>query len=466
MTTWDRRSPRAQAALQRSLLRAQLRGAVAPFSPYWRSRSRTAGRDLATIEDVEDLAGIAAVGERDVCADGDPAAAARLVLQADEEAYVLAGDGPAVRRAVVRRVLAPRSYRAVLEADTRPVSYVMAGLGVRFPVASTRGDLDVLARAGARLWSVLGLTGRDVLVSGLRVAATTEHRGLEYAALAAGSPALFPGPDELDATLALVPATVLALPSDTAAAQLAALGRERLASVSTLLLVGAPTAEERAAATDALGRPEAAVLGVHAPSGARLLWGECRESAGRDTDAGYHSYPDFDVLQTVDAETGEAARSIDAVELVLTQLQLKGSALVRWRTGDIVADDPHVGACPACERTVPRLVDLRRAALVPRITPRGSDPVSVDLREVAGALTGRSDLADWSVVLGRSTRDGADELLVHIAVDGTAPAEVAVAVARDIGAAAGFVPSQVVLGDAGALPSGEDAVTRRISRRR
>ena len=466
MTTWDRRSPRTQAALQRSLLRAQLRSSVAPFSPYWRSRSRAAGRDLAGVEDIEDFAGIPAVGERDVCADGDPAAAARLVLQADEEAYVLAGDGPAVRRAVVRRVFAPRSYRALLEADTRPVSYVMAGLGLRFPVASTRGDLDVLARAGARLWAVLGLTGRDVVVSGLAVAATTEHRGLEYAALAGGSPALFPGPEELDATLALVPATVLALPSDTAAAQLAALTRSRLAAVSTLLLVGAPTPEERAAATAALDRPDAAVLGVHAPTAARLLWGECRESAGRDTDAGYHSYPDFEVLQTVDAETGESG-GIDAVELVLTQLQLKGSALVRWRTGDIVADEPHVGACPACGRTVPRLVDLRRAALVPRIAPRRSDPVSVDLREVAGALTGRSDLADWSVVLGRSARDGADELLVHIAVDGAAAAaEVAVAVARDIGTAAGIVPSQVVLGDAGALPSGEDAVTRRISRQR
>ena len=451
--------------MQRSLLRAQLRTAVAPFSPYWRSRSRTAGRDLGSIEDVDGLAAIPAVGERDVCADGDPAAAAQLVLQVDEESYVATGDGPAVRRAVVRRVLAPRAYRTLVEADTRPVSYVMAGLGLRFPVASTRADLDVLARAGARLWTVLGLTARDVVVSGVPVAATTEHRALEYAALAAGSPALFPGPAGLDEVLALVPATVLALPSATAADQLAQLGRERTAAVTTLLLVGAPTPEERAAATAALDRPDAAVLGVHAPAGARLLWGECRESAGRVADAGYHSYPDYDLLQTVDAETGEGGGGIDAVELVLTQLQLKGSALVRWRTGDVVADDPHVGSCPACDRTVPRLVDLRRAALVPTITPRRADPVAVDLREVAGALTGRSGLADWSVVLGPSPRDGADELLVHIAADDR-EAETAVAVARDIGAAAGVVPSQVVLGPAGALPSGQDAITRRISRRR
>jgi hypothetical protein len=73
---------------------------------------------------------------------------------------------------------------------------------------------------------------------------------------------------------------------------------------------------------------------------------------------------------------------------------------------------------------------------------------------VSAALVGRADVVDWRVVLGRSARDDADELLVHVVpVDSADPAEIAVAIARDVRAAAGLLPSQVVIADEGELPS-------------
>ena len=81
-----------------------------------------------------------------------------------------------------------------MEQDTRPASYVFGGLGFRYPVACTRADLDVVARAGSRLWEMLGLRRATCCCHALPVERTAEHEALQFAALAAATPALFPGP--------------------------------------------------------------------------------------------------------------------------------------------------------------------------------------------------------------------------------------------------------------------------------
>ena len=460
MASWDRRTPAQLTSQRETAVRTQVVDAVAPFSPFWRDRLTALGRTVASVATPAGLASLPAAGERDVCPDGDPAGAAGLVLQAGESGYALHADGPSLRRALTRRLAAPGSYRAVVEADTRPTSYVFAGRAVRFPVASTRSDLDLVTRAGARLWQVLGLSRADVVVSTLPSEPTALGQALTLAALGSGSPLLAPGRDGAAAALRLVAATVLVVPADAAAhtvQDLDELGAP-LGAVRTVLVAGAPYDDERAALVEALGAMgvTATVLAVHVPDGHRLLWGECRPSGGA---SGLHTYPDLEVVDVVDPETGEQGGT-GAREVVVTQLGMFGTALLRWRTGD-VAEAVTDGACPSCSRTVPRVVGLRRGALVPELALRsGTRPV--DLRAVASALSGRPDVADWRVVLGRSARDGADELLVHLSPPaGTDAAEVAVAVARDVRLAAGLLPTQVVVAEDGALPLGS-GVTRRI----
>ena len=446
-------------------MRAQLVDAVGPFSPWWRDRLKALGRTATSVATVEAVRSLPAVGERDVCPDGDPAGAAALVLQATESGYALHADGPQLRKALAARLALPGSYRAVVEADTRPTSFVWAGLGMRFPVASTRRDLDVVARAGARLWSVLGLTAADVLVSGLPLLPTAASQALQLAATGAGAPQLHPGDDadELAAALRLVPATVLALPSATAGTAVDDLDEAGapLATVRTLLLVGAPTDGERAAAAAALDRAGvrgAAVLAVHVPDGHRLAWGECRQGGAA---AGLHTYPDLELVDGVDPDTGEGAPGTGPVEVVVTQLGLRGSALLRWRTGDVAA--AVVDESCTCGRRVPRVVGTRRGALVPVLRLRRGEQ-AVDLRSLTGALAGAPGVADWRVLVGRSERDGADELLVHVVPErGADEADVAVAVARDVRATTGLLPTQVVVDER--LPGGEP-LTGRVLRRR
>src|SRR4051795_1513801 len=401
VTSWDRRSDGRLRKLQDELVRAQAR-AVSSGSAYWKQRFAAAGRTASSITGAAALEALPAVGERDVSANGDPAAMAALVLHGGERQFALHASGPQVRRAIRLRALRSSSYQRVVDSETKPTTYAWTGLSFRYPLAYTRGDLDVVARAGARLWSVLGLSNEDALVSALPVGATVEHTALQYAALAAGAPALFPGAgtEAVVAAARLAPPTVVAVATQGAAELVAALAdAEALGRLTTLLLVGAPSDEERSAAAQALsdaGR-SATVLAVHAPSGARLLWAECRQSAGA---TGLHTYPDLDLVQVVDPETGEPA-SDGTGELVLTSLAMRGSALLRWRTGDLV-NRIDTASCPSCGRTVARVLGTRRAALVVA-TDTGR---ALDLRAVAGALTGRADLADWRVVVGGRERDG------------------------------------------------------------
>jgi hypothetical protein len=161
--------------------------------------------------------------------------------------------------------------------------------------------------------------------------------------------------------------------------------------------------------------------------------------------------PDLEVLHVVDPETGEP--SAGPGELVLTQLGLRGSALLRWRTGDLV-DGIDERPCPACGRRVPRVLGLRRRALVPDLDLR-SGRAPVDLRPLAGTLAGRTDLDDWRLEVRRSPRDGYHQVLVHVAPSaGTPPATVARAVARDLQTGAGVLPTQVLLADRTGLPEG------------
>ncbi|MCA1824335.1 MAG: hypothetical protein ABR520_01725 [Mycobacteriales bacterium] len=472
MRAWDRRTLHTQRKLRDRLIHEQVRDGVGPFSPYWREKLHELRIPQDAIRSAHDLVRLPAIGERDVCPDGDPRGAARLVLQADEAGFAVHAAGPDLRKAIARRLLGPATYRRQVEAATRPTTYHWAGHSVEFPIASTRRDLDLIARAGNRAWRVLGLTSADILVSAVPVAPRLDHLFLSYAALAAGAPALFPrspgdGVREVAAALALVPARVLALPVGEAVDLLAELAATDLdlSRLGAVLLVGHPTAEQRVDVAEALlaagaGTPDVLVLA--GPPEGRVLWAECRPGAVRGG-TGLHTYPDLDFLELADPESGEQLAAVGGGELVLTQLGFRGSALLRWRTGDLVPGPIMTDPCPACRRRVPRLpAGIRPAALLPQVTLASR---AVDLRAVSAALAGRNDIADWRIEIGRSERDGADQLLVLITPTVDDLAAAAVGVYRDIRALAGVRPTQVITvapdrlanGDAGSV-----AVTSRI----
>jgi hypothetical protein len=174
-----------------------------------------------------------------------------------------------------------------------------------------------------------------------------------------------------------------------------------------------------------------------------VLWGECRQSGGK---TGLHAYPDLDVLQVVDPETGE--HTAGAGELVLTQVGMRGSALLRWRTGDVV-DNVTTSPCSGCRHSLPRVEGLQRRALV---SPLGEDGEAIDLRAVASALGGRADIRDWRIITGRRNRGGS-RVVVRLVPGGGDTAGTVIGAAADIRALAGTLPTQIVLSEPHELQS-------------
>jgi len=435
---WDRRTAQQQAGRRDAAIAEQVGRRVGPASPFYRDRLAALGTVASAITDLRSLQRLPAVGERDVCPDGDPVAAARLVVRTSEAGWVRTSSGPTLRRGLSARLRRAPAYELEVEGAVRPTSYTFGGLAMTLPIASTRDDLDIVARAGARLWSVLGLTGADVMVSALPTVARVEHTALMAAALAASAPALAPGedPDGLAEVLALVPPTVLALPADTAADLLSELAGAVPESVRTVLLVGAVDDALRAQLADEL--PEARALQVWGPPDGRWLWGEAKPGGG------LVSYPDLEVLEVVDPRTGEPAGRGDGGELVLSQLGVSGTALLRWRTGALLPGPLAADPGAAGGRTVPLVPPgLRLGELVVPVDDAGTT-VLLDLRAVDGALAGAADVAAWrSEVVSTRGRDG---LVVRLRpAEGSDPKAVGTAAAADVLAAAGLSPVKVVI---------------------
>jgi len=428
--SWDRLSGPKIARLQGTALAEQVSGRLARYQPYWRETVRGTGLRAAEIKGLGDLAKIPPAGERDLCPDGDPAGAARLVLQPDESGFALHADDRQFRRALRQRLTSAAAYRRTVDEATRPVTFHQAGLAIRFPVASTRTDLDLVARAGARMWQVLGLSAADVLVSALPSGGNDLAAfALPYAAIGAGAPALHAGPRGAAEALDTVPATVVAVRSAAALEALLGAYGDRLPSAVTTVLV---TGDDDGVA-DLVG--DARVLRLWGPGEGRWLWAECAPGSG------FHSYPDLEILESLDPATGQPA---DAGELTVTQLGIRGSALVRWRTaavGSIVT-----GACPHCGRTVPRVAsDTVPAALV-TAAEVGGETVALDLRSLAGALAGRADLDGWTVTRQAQSSGGSPRVLVRVALtDGARVRDTALGVYADIESVAGDGPTQVVV---------------------
>lgn len=430
------------ARTQNAAIRGVLAEGVARCSPFYVERLQGAGVTAGGWRAAADLESLPAVGERDLCPQGDASTAARLVCHLDETDYARLADGPDYRRGLLRRVGRSPRYERQVESAVRPLTFHLGGLALALPIASTRGDLDLIARAGNRAWQVLGLQRSDVLLSVLAPGPSLEAQALSYAAVGAGAPALHAtagSPEEVATALGLLPVTVLAVSDAATLATLLPLPE----TVRTVLAVGGvgPLAALRAEVAALV--PGLTVLSVWGPPDGRVLYAQCPAPG---SDGALHTYPDLDLWQLVDPATGEAGAPGVGGELVLTQLGFLGSALLRWRTGAVTEQGVLLGACPGCGRSVPRIAgDLVAAAVAPLVDLDGAGATVVDLRTVAAALAARSDLDGWVVQAGPTTRRGGEQLVVRLAVAaGCDPATTVLAVDRAVRQVAGVTLSQLI----------------------
>ncbi|MFP5223964.1 MAG: hypothetical protein ACLGH3_00155 [Actinomycetota bacterium] len=412
---WDRRTPLEQRRIQNlQLKQTVLHGALA-YVPLVRARLATMGKDARLFKGLEELPTLPLTSRRDVFDPRrNPEGSDGVLLQGSEEGVKRFSDRATLRKIAFARLIGGETdaHRAIASA-TRPIhTHLVAGPGGRVPVGYTRDDLDLLARAGARLAQVIGIDREDRIANLVPAGPNLNFWGIHYMGHGLGAWTLHLR-RETDPVRPLITAaeqksTVLFVPSEDAVELLEAAAETdlSLATVRTLVLVGGTLGRQEhariAEAMITLDAPEARVAGCFGVPEGRVLWGTCPVPLGNADGYGFHTLPDMDVVEVVDPETGALLPEDRAGELVVTPLGFRGGSLPRWRSGALISAGINRLPCPNCQRTVPRIG--------PAVVPGAwHDLVRVD---------GRRRWVDLTLIASAAAERAADWLVEHRVGDG------------------------------------------------
>lgn len=405
---WDQRTTDEQQRVQRHLLDGWVE-AVASFSPYWRERVERAGVEPSDASTPEDLRSLRSVREIDVTDVGGAGSPALVLRPTEDDLKAVADFGVLWRIASSVFRSGPAGKRRTILTEYKPIHLVPAGRRGGLTNAYSRSDLDRLHLAGSRAAAVLGLASDDYVVSAVPQSATLDFWGTYHLALGASILAAHPraAGSPLDSVVdgfRRMPVTAVAVLPGEAAALAELLGSEDVdvARVHTVITVGPPLdGDELTEVVDAWRTAGTAddvrCLALWAPPGVRAPWAQCSPSARHEDGPaaiGFHTTPDLEVLEVL-TPAGRATQR-GGGDLTYTSAGWHGTALVRFQTGDYVGgltDEP----CPACQRTVPRVVGpIVPAAWEPTIST-GHGEVPIDLRGVATVLGRAEDVEAWRV---------------------------------------------------------------------
>jgi phenylacetate-coenzyme A ligase PaaK-like adenylate-forming protein len=411
-SAWDQRSAGEQRRVQDVLVKQTVLQMALAHVPLARTRLNGAGVDARTLRGVDDLKARVPLSMRRDVMDSvrNPDGPWAFVLQGTAEGVKRFSDRSVLFRVARARLLGGEEVQQLqIEAASRSVHVHLApGVGGPIPVSYTRDDLDLLARAGARLAQLVGIDREDRLLNLVPFGPTLEYWGIFYMAHGVGLTSVHArqegGQTDIGAAaFSMLNPTAVAVPADEAAQFPDAAGRAGidLTGVRTLVAVGRSlTKAERERVGEGLlraGAEGARIAAAYGVAEGRVLWAECAVPAGKTETFGFHTYPDMDVLEIVSPETGEALDEETPGEIVITPLGFRGGGVPRWRSGDLALGGVTTRTCPNCARDVPRVgPTVRRGAWIRRVSFDGVT-TRYDLRDSAALLTPRMN--DWQVEL-------------------------------------------------------------------
>ncbi len=436
---WDRRSLVEQARVEELALADWLPGAVT-FAPHWSAVVDGLGIAPGDLVTREDLLRIPPSLQGQVAASGGT-----RMVQRPTETQVKAVASASLLLRIARGIGGDQraGKRDLLLREFKPVHVTRGGAADQLAIASSRADLDRQHRVGARAASLLGLGDHDYLVSAIPAGPSAAFWSVHALALGSSMLALHPrghgqGLERCIDAFGLMPTTAVACEPQEAIAWAEALqdAEADVSRVDTVLLVGPPVDDEARAEIEAAWRDagalesELVVRSLWAPDVHRSIWTECHEGV-----TGLHTMPDLEVLEVLDDATGR--QSDGSGDLTITSMGWTGTTLLRFRTGVEIGgltDD----ACPACGRTVPRIVGpITEQRWQPELARNGGQ-VTLDLRAIAIEMESAT-VSAWRVELFQKGQVDTYALELGGAVDEQQARELAAQLRRATGVAPGAV---------------------------
>ncbi|MDP3804213.1 MAG: AMP-binding protein, partial [Candidatus Omnitrophota bacterium] len=166
-----------------------------------------------------------------------------------------------------------------------------------------------------------------------------------------------------------------------------------------------------------MGASGVMVLGTYGFTEARCAWVECPTDIEKSS--GYHTFPDKEIFEVIDPETGEVKREGEDGELVYTGIDSRGTCVIRYRTGDLVKGGIMYVPCPYCGRTVPRISsDIVRASNVKCLDISKIKGSLVNMNTLEHLLDDMEEIDEWQIEIVKKDNDPyeVDELSLFLSL--------------------------------------------------
>mgnify|MGYP002638774603 CR=1 FL=1 len=449
MRPWDQMAPEQQEARQLKKLRRFLSEQILPFHPYYGELFREHGIDVNSLQKYSDLAQIPLSSKGNVAPDAeDPDRPKQFVLQPTPETLKAALPlGRKLSLLGTKLRYGADEVRRRLGLEYRPVQAYFTTGRTALPTSFflSKYDLGLLEEVGIRIATLNDVDPSvDRLVSLFPYAPHLAFWQVQAVGVASGTFMLQTGGGKAmgsDGILRAIgkvrPSFICGIPGYTY--HLIRKGVEEgrdFSFVKTLFLGGdRVTPDYRVKLCELLrqgGATNPRVVSILGFTEAKKCWTEC---VGGEK-YGFHTYPDLDLFEMIDPDTGLPVPDGETGEMVYTPLDGRGSLILRYRTGDIVAGGIVRERCPGCGRTVPRFSsDLSRRSNLTDFSLTKIKGTLVNLNVMSDLLTGDPRIDEWQLVIRKRDDDplDVDELILYLALlDTEAEAEVTVKTVREI----------------------------------
>ena len=402
-----------------------------PFSPHYRRLFDQHNIDPKSIKTVDDLNAVPFTSKHDFFApEDDPEKFRDFILQPTKE--TIRKYWPALmsaRLALASMVRGKEYVQDRLAAEFRPSFMTFTTGTTELPISYlyTGYDMNNLCMSGSRMLHLFDIEGSDRIVNMFPYAPHLAFWQVVFGGLdsnvlimsTGGGKTLGTG-GNIAALLKMKPAVLVGVPCYVYHVLREARDRGCRMEFLKKIVLGASRINKgfKAKAAELLndmGATDVSVLGTYGFTEARAAWAEC--PTGINISSGYHLYPDKEIFEVIDPETGEVKGEGEDGEIVYTSIDARGSVVLRYRTGDFVKGGITYEPCPHCGRHVPRISsDITRLSDVRDLQLSKIKGSLVNLNNFMSILSEIQGVDEWQIELRKKDNDPfeVDEVVVFV----------------------------------------------------
>lgn len=406
-----------------------------PFSPYYRNLFDAHKIKPQHIKTVEDLKIIPFTKKEDLLPTQDnPKRFMDFILQPDEALIKKYLPKDKLLRMGLLKIIKGQGYlKCLLEKEYRPIFLTATTGTTNQSISFLYSDYDIenLRISGYRLLEVFAGSSEIRIVNLFPYAPhlafwQTVFAGLSHCAfiLSTGGGKTMGTQANIDAVAKIRPNVVVGVPSYVYHLVRTAAEQNKDFSFVEKVILGASAVplgfkQKLAVLLRGMGARHVRVMGTYGFTEAKCAWGECPTHL--KVSSGYHIYPDKEIFEVIDPDTGEVKREDEDGELVYTAIDARGSCVLRYRTGDLVKGGITYAPCPYCKRTLPRISsNITRAHNIKSLMLSKVKGTLVNLNTFSSVLEAEKEIEEWQIEIRKKDNDPyeVDELILYLSLRG------------------------------------------------